>query len=220
MRIAVATLALLTAALASSAAGATDPRSETVRLRPADVALAKRAVLQQSDVGPDWIRVPGVKGESQFECDSFNPDFSAFTITGQAYASYRIESDAGGNQIDSTVAVFPSRAQAVGDFRLGAKPPLADCLAAEMRRTFRRYPAGIEGRLLSAKMVTAPKLGEHAAAYAMTAELKGNGVSLRVYVDVLVVQRGRSMAALVFTATGSRMPSREFYAAGVVGRLR
>jgi hypothetical protein len=205
--------------LAVSAAQAANPRAEQVRLRPADVRLAKQAVLQQADVGPDWSRVATQKrSEGQFACASFKPDFSAFTVTGQTSSSFR--STAPGAQIDSTVAVFRTKAQAVGDFRLGARPQLARCLAQELRSAFRRYPEGVEGKLLSSKMVPAPRLGERSAAYAITARLSGNGTSLPVFVDVIAVQRGRSIAALVFTGVGSRLPSRQYYAARVTDRLR
>ena len=218
MRIVAASLALVTL-LAVSAAQAADPRAEKVRLRPADVNLAKWAVLRQADVGPDWDRVATQKRKSgQFACASFKPDYSAFTVTGQAFASFR--SSPPGAHIDSTVAVFRTKAQAVGDFRLGAKPQLATCLAEELRRAFRQYPEGVEGRLLSSKMVPAPKLGERSAAYAITARLSGNGTSLPVFVDVIAVQRGRSIAALVFTGVGTVLPSRRYYAALVTDRLR
>jgi hypothetical protein len=219
MRIVAALLALVTV-LAASAAAAVNPRAEKVRLRPADVSLAKRAVLRQADVGPDWSRVATQKRKGgQFACASFKPDFSAFTVTGQASASFR-EASPPGAQIDSTVAVFRTKAQAVGDFRLGAKPQLARCLAEELRRAFQRYPDGVEGKLLSSRMIPAPKLGERSAAYAITARLSGNGNSLPVFVDVIAVQRGRSIAALVFTGVGSRLPSRQYYAASVSDRLR
>lgn len=217
MRIVVALLALV-AVFAASAAGATDPRSEKVRLRPADVALAKSAVLRQSDVGPDWQRVKTPKDDdSQFECPGFDPDFSRFTITGRAYASFREPS---GAQIDSTVAVFKTRAQAVGDFRLGAKPQYARCLAGKLRKAFRSYPAGVQGTVLSSSMVTAPILRERAVAYAVKARLTGPRGSLPLWVDLVAVQRGRSIAALFFTAVGSRLPSRQYFAAAVANRLR
>lgn len=219
MRTVAALLALVTI-VAASASAAVDPRAEQVRLRPADVSLAKRAMLTQDDVGPDWSRVPAQRRDGgQFACATFKPDFSAFTVTGQASASFR-EGSPPGAQIDSTVAVFRTKAQAVGDFRLGAKPQLARCLAEELRRAFRRYPEGVEGKLLSSQMVPAPKLGERSAAYAISARLSGNGNSLPVFVDVIAVQQGRSIAALVFTGLGSRLPSRQYYAASVTDRLR
>jgi hypothetical protein len=216
MRILAATLAIV-AISATAAAGGTDPRAEKIRLRPADVALAKLAVLQQSDVGPDWARVATQRRGAQFSCASFKPDFSAFTVTGQAWASFRL---AAGAQMDSAVAVFRTKAHAVGDFRLGARPELAACFARELRKAFRRYPEGVEGRLLSSKMVTAPKVGERSAAYAITARLSGNGTSLPVFVDVVAFQRGRSIGALVFTGVGSRLPSQRYFAAAVADRLR
>lgn len=218
MRAVAITLAL--AAVLAATAGATNPRAEKEQLRPADVALAKRAVLQQADVGPDWTRVKTPKeDDGQFACKSFNPDFSAFTVTGQAYASFQFSSSPGG-QIDSTVAVFLTKSQAAGDFRLGAKPQFAGCLADQVRRAFRSYPKSIQGRLVSSEMVRAPKLGDRAAAYAVKAELTGNGATIPVFVDVIAVQRGRSIAALVFTGLGSPMPSRQYFAAQVTQRMR
>ena len=216
MRVLAAILALA-AVLATAAAGGTDPRAEKIRLQPADVALAKRAVLRQSDVGPDWARIARHGGGGQFSCQSFKPDFSAFTVTGQAWASFRL---AAGAQMDSSVAVFRTNAHAVGDFRLGARPQLAACFAQELRKAFRRYPEGIEGRLLSSKMVNAPKLGERSAAYAITARLSGNGMSLPVFVDVVAFQRGRSIGAVVFTGVGSHVPSQRYFGAAVADRLR
>jgi hypothetical protein len=218
VRTIAATLTLL-AVVTTTAAVAANPRSETVRLRPADVALAKRAVLRQADVGPDWVRVATArKTDSQFACSSFRPDFSSFTVTGQASATFR--SSPPGAQMDSTVAVFQTRAQAAGDFRRGAKPQLAACLADQVRRAFRSYPKGVRGRLLSSKMVKAPAVGELSAAYAIAAELTGNGNSIPVFVDVIAMQQGRSIAALVFTGVGSRLPSKRYYAASVSDRLR
>jgi hypothetical protein len=212
------TLALSLVLLA--AANAASPRAEKEQLRPADISLAKRAALRQADVGPDWtrVKVPTEK-DSQFACESFSPDFSAFTVTGKASASFQFTSPPGA-QIDSKIAVFSTKAQAAGDFRLGAKPQLAGCLADQVRRAFRAYPKGIRGRLLSSRMVRAPRLGERAAAYAIKAELTGNGATLPVFVDVIAVQRGRSIAALIFTGLGSPMPSRQYFAAQVAGRMR
>ena len=206
----------LVAVFAAAAAGATDPRAERVQLRPGDVALAKRAVLQQDDVGPDWDRVATRRKDGGLGCASFKPDYSSFTITGQGFASFQQS----GAQIDSTVAVFKTRAQAAADFRLGAKPQLANCLADRLRQSFRRYPPDVKGTLLSSKMVPAPRLGERAAAYAITARLRGNGTSLPVFVDVVAIQRDRSIATLVFTSLRSRLPSQTYFASAVTNRLR
>ena len=216
MRIVAVALAL-TAVFVGAAAGASDPRSEKIRLRPADVALAKSAVLRQDDVGPDWVRkATRMTNGGQFQCARFKPDYSSFTITGQARASFQQD----GAQMDSTVAVFKTRAQAVADFRLGARPQLAGCLASQLRKAFRAYPASFRGTVLSSKMVPAPRLGERSAAYVIKARLSGNGTAMPVWVDVIAVQRGRSIAALVFTALYSRLPSRQYYASAVTNRLR
>jgi hypothetical protein len=219
VRILAVTLALITV-IGAAAAQAADPRAEKVRLRPADVALAKRAVLTQDDVGPDWARFTAPKTkDGQFACSTFRPDFSAFTVTGEATSSYQITSQPSA-QIDSSVAVFLTKSQAARDFRLGAKPGLAGCLADQVRRAFRGYPKSVRGKVISSKMVAAPKVGELSAAYALTASLTGNGVSIPVFVDVIATQRGRSIAVLIFTGLSRHVPSRPYYAGLVVDRLR
>src|SRR2546430_7812238 len=113
-------LLLLTAAAAQAAA---DPHAERVRLTPADTALARRTVLQRGDVVADWkaMSIPRIPG-GRLPCPDFNPDFSAFTVTGKAATAF---SHPTGGSIISTIEVYASRADAVGDFQVGAQPGVA-----------------------------------------------------------------------------------------------
>jgi hypothetical protein len=77
--VAPAVLVLGTAA----ALAASDPHKERERLRPADMALARRATIKAADLVSGWKRMP-VGSDDDSKCPGFDPDFSAFTITGKA----------------------------------------------------------------------------------------------------------------------------------------
>ena len=113
---AVASIALLlaTALIAVSAADAKprNPRLEKLALNPADMALAKKAVVQRSDLVAGW------KGGAMTPDGSAPPDckwmdYSAYTMTGRSDVRFT----QGYSLISASVQVFPNRAQALGDFK-------------------------------------------------------------------------------------------------------
>src|SRR5437899_3434608 len=126
---------------------ARDPHAEKRQHTSAGMALARRVLLRQDDVGPDWTRVAVPKTNSTLDCPGFNPDFSRFTITGESKVLYTYRSL---DQILSTSEVYPSRAEAVGDFRLGAQPGLAGCLRHVLVRTLSASAAKLKIRAASA----------------------------------------------------------------------
>lgn len=209
---AVVLLALVPAALAG-----TDPRAEQLRLTAADNALARRATVQAGDLSAGWRRVPAGADESEVPtCPGYAPDFSRFVITGKSRSAFQ---SGVGASIVSSVEVYRSRRDAVGDFRLGTQPAVARCLKHLLDKAF----AGVESmdaEVISSRRIPAPKLGERAAAYRLVAELTANGVSVKVYIDVLVFQRGRSIAALFFTGAFEPVGGRTAVARAVAARLR
>jgi hypothetical protein len=215
----LALLVLPVAALAAAAVAlASGPHSEKRRHVRADMALARRILLHQADVGPDWVRVGSVPTSgSSLSCPGFDPDFSRFTITGESSAVYEYKS------VDSIVAsaeVYPSRAQAAGDFALGARPQFAACLRHVLLRSFASLGGAVKVSGVSAREVSAPRLGEQSAAYRLVAKLAAGGVVFHAYIDVAAFQRGRSQAALVFTGLDSPIPSQLSYARAMATRMR
>jgi hypothetical protein len=203
---------------AAAVALAADPHAEKRHHVRADMALARRILLKQADVGPDWVRVGSVpKTSSSLSCPGFDPDFSRFSITGESSAAYEYRS------LDSILAsaeVYPSRAQAAGDFKLGAKSQFAACLRRVLLRSFASLGSAVKVSGMSARQVSAPKLGERSTAYRLVARLSASGLTLRVYLDILVLQRGRSEAFLAFTGVDSPIPSQLSYARAVAARMR
>jgi hypothetical protein len=208
--------ALLLALALVGAAFARDPRAEQVRLKPADVALAKRIAVNTADLGAGWRKQPVPSGEnSKMKCPEVDPDFSRFTITGKASRAFVQGTSA---QAISSVEVYESHSDAVGDFRLGAKPQLAKCLRREIEREL--STSGLPMRVASARVVPAPRVGENRIAYRIVAVVDTGAAKANVYADVIAFQRGRSTAVISFTAPFKPYPREAKVAAAVASRMR
>ncbi len=216
-RFAVAVVLCALALLLAAAASGRDPRLEKLQLRAADVALAKRSTLRQQDAGASWrpIRIPTSSGE-RLVCPGFNPDFSRFTISGKASSGF---TRTGGASILSSVEVYESRADAIGDFRVGAKPIVANCLKRSLERQL-KSSALVEVSVPFARVVAAPPVGDRRIASRIVARLEAASTQLDVYLDVIVVQRGRSIAALFFTGLKQSLPGQAQIASSVAARMR
>lgn len=209
-------LVLTVLATAAVAFGARDPRREQVRLTAADNALAKRALVKSGDVGAGWKRtaVDGDEDEPT-RCAGYDPDFSALTITGKARIAFV---QATGSSIVSTVDVLKTRAQAASDFRLGATPAFAGCFGKLLGREFAR--GGVRVKIVSARMMSAPRVGEQSAAFRVVARLQSGGSPISLTMDLLAIQRGRSLAALFFTGVGKPLSRQLELARTVSSRMR
>lgn len=205
-----ASLGVSAAALASG-----DPRDEKERLTAADNALARRTVVTARDLGSSWRPAPTSSSDERIQCPGFNPDYSAFTITGKAQSAFVQGS---GASVVSAVEVYATRAQAAGDFRVGAKPALARCYGRSLARELGR--AGFTTNVVSARMVAAPRVGELRAAWRIVLTASVGVTRTWIHVDVVGAQRGRSIAALVFTGIGEPLAGQAALARRVAARMR
>lgn len=209
-------IALLLASLVAAAAAlGRDPRQEQVRLNAADNALARKIALKQSEVGATWRKTSLPDSDEQLQCPGFNPDLSRFTITGKARSAF---TQASGSSIVSAIEVFKSRAHAAGDFSAAATPAVARCLKVALEREF--GAGAFPVRVRSARVVAAPRVGDRRIAYRIIAALTAGGTALNIYFDVVVVQKGRSIAALFFTAPMRPVARQSRLAAAVASRMR
>ena len=201
---------------APAAVAATNPREERERLTGAGNTLARQTVLRASDLGGGWQpqRLGPMDGASA-RCPGYDPDFSRFTIVGKARSAF---TNGAGGQIISSVEVFETAAQAAGDFGLGARPAVARCLGHMLQREIRA--AGVDARVASSRMVAAPRVGDRAAAFRLVTTMRLEARSLRLYSDVIVFQRGRSIAALNFTGALRPLERRAAFAHLIAARMR
>lgn len=203
----------------ATAGAARDPRLEKLALRPADMRLAQQAAVQRSDLGVGWTRTHSPASEQRpLGCPGYRPDFSKFTISGQADSVFT--SRGGAASVVSHVEVYATKADARGDFALSTQPPVARCLGVMLRQDAASDAGGFTFKLLSSRRVVAPRLGERAAAYRIVSELSKGGTSLRIYVDVVVVLRGRSIGGVFFTGALKPLAGQQNVAARMAARLR
>jgi len=203
----------------ATASAARDPRLEKLALQPSDVRLAKSGAVQLSDLGAGWKRLrPSPSREQAPACPGYRPDFSGFTITGQATSEF--SSRAGAASIVSHVEVYATRADARGDFSLSTLPPVARCLGIMFRREAAKGLSGFTLKVLGSRRVAAPRLGERSAAYRIVIELAKDGTSVKVYIDAAVVLRGRSIGAVFFTGGLEPVAGQRRTMARMAARLR
>jgi hypothetical protein len=206
---------LLLSLFVVATAAARDPRLEQVRLNAADNALAKRIALTPRDVGVGWRSTTVPDSDDQLNCPGWSPNLSRFTITGKATRAYTQPT---GASIVSAVEVYESKADAAGDFKAAATPAVARCLKLALEREFGN--GAVPVRVRSAKVVPAPRVGDRRIAYRVIASLNAGGTLLNVYFDVIVVQKGRSIVALFFTAPMKPLARQSRLAATVASRMR
>jgi hypothetical protein len=186
---------LVAGLLLAAVAQAGKPRLEQKRLRPVDVALAKRTTVRAADLGRGWVRrPPGPASNELPPCPGVDMDFSRFTITGTARSSFELQ----GASIDSYVEVYESRADAAGDFRKATTPPVLRCLGRWLREELAKEMPG--ARLVTARLVSRPRLGERGVLYRVVTSVPTNGRRVAVYLDLLAFQRGRTAVTIGFTS--------------------
>jgi hypothetical protein len=215
----LATLAATSLALlaAAGALAAGDPRDEQERLNPADTRRARAMLVRLSDLGAGWRGAPVPDDDDDLSCPGFDPDFSMFTLTGKADAAFAHPS---GASVIAFAEIYATRAQAVGDYRKGAKPAIARCLRWAFEREAKAKPQpGVTMRVLSSRMLASPRLGERSASFRMVVRASAGGRSFRMYVDVLVFQQGRAIGALMATTAFEPLAGRRTLAARMLARV-
>ena len=205
--------AVLVFGLAFAASAAAGPRDEKKHLTRADTALARHALLRPSDVGLDWTAV-NVPLSSSPRCAGYNPDFSRFTMTGRASSGFM---NGGGSAIASGVEVYPSRAQASGDWAEGVRPGFLSCFASKLVRQFAK--SGLAVSVASKRSSRSPQLGMRSLAWHIVFRLSVQGRSVHYYVDLYGFQVNRELGSVSFQSLGKPIARQAALARLVASRL-
>ena len=195
----VAALACSFAATALAAAGNPEKRA----IRPADQAWAKRVNLTYRDVPGDFTQQgrPSNRSNGGFTCGSFAPDLSSFTITGQATSPAFVRGD--GTTLFSAAEVFRSVGDERGDWSRSARREALPCVARQLER---QTSGTLQLRVTSSKLRRAPRVGDRSISFRIVAVTNAAGVPVKVWFDIIAVERGRADATLAMI-TVRRAPS-------------
>jgi hypothetical protein len=212
-------LPLLAAIVAGPAAAVVggNPRDEKVRLNGADNSLARRAVVRQGDLAAGWTVVPTTgSADHSVRCTGYDPDFSAFTVTGKGRSAFFKVSQ--GATIASSVQVFATARQASADFKVGTGRALLNCIGAQFLQQLRG--AGVSTVWLASKrMSSTPRIGGQSTTYLLVFRITAGRATFDYHVDLLTFQVGRAIGGIAFSAIDSSIEDQTGIARRVAARL-
>lgn len=151
-------------------------------------------MLHGADLGTGWATRTVQPDTAAPDCAWQN--YSKFTITGRA----QTRSTKSGASVTSRVEIYRSRADALGDFAVDARPGTAACEGAALVQAW--STRGIPTKLLSARPLPAPKLGQRSLAFRIVLGVTRSGHQLRIYIDLIGFVRDRTVASVVVLAPG------------------
>jgi hypothetical protein len=212
-------LSLVLLVLPSFALAARDPHAETEHLNRADMARAKQAAVRKTDLSTGWrLTHSGPPAPGGDQCAGYDPDLSAFIVTGKHETV--LEQAASGAGVQSDVFVFRNVRDASRDFKASATRGFLTCLKSVLLKGFRQEH--LQAKISSSRMSTTPRVGTQSVFYRVVATISpGNGLpNFPMYADVVAFRQGRSQALLMFTAPLVRGRGQVTLARSVARRMR
>ena len=201
--------------LAGVASAARDPRLEQLALRPADMSLARSAIIRAGDLGAGW-RPRTTPAEDASPPDCKGTDYSPFTITGQAQTQF----DHAGGSVLSRVEIYRSHRHALGDFAVDDRPGSAACEGNALRRDIARSARGVTVKLLSAKRLKRPAVGQRSLAYRFVVGISGTRTNVKLYVDLVGFVRDRAIGSVLVVAPAAPLAGATTLAQTIESRLQ
>jgi hypothetical protein len=184
-----------TAAIAPALALAALADKEQVHLTASGQAAARSAVLRKADLGPSGSWTGGsVKPDlsSSLPCSTFQPKQSDLVLNGAARTHWTQP----GLSIDSEAQVLQTAHMVTLDWqRTVLAPQLLPCLRSGLGKS-----VGTSARVVSVRRIAFPHVATYANAIRVLVDVPTTSAKVRVFVDVVVVGRGRTEITLTTTA--------------------
>ena len=214
---------VLLLAIPVAAAATAEFKPEQQQLKPADVKLAKKIALRRADLGASWRAVPGGTDTSDDSdlagCPEFDVDLSSFTITGRAASGFQ---NARGSTVFSSVEVFASKAQAVGDFTaVTSHPAFLGCVRSLFEQGAQSEPQpGLTFEVGDAQPLNVGRVGQQVFAFRIPVEARVDGrVPVDLFFDTIYLQKGRTTASVMFITALSPYPAEAKLARKLAARI-
>jgi hypothetical protein len=195
MRLGAVLVAALVAAAVATAASPRDPKKVII---PAVQAKAKAINVQAGDLPKalGFKAKPASPDTGNPRCSYYNPDQSDLTENGDAKSpEFTLAS---GPFISSSASIFKTAVQGRTAYTRVVQPKLPNCLA----EIFRKGAAPTKVTIVSAKEVSFPKLAERSNAYRIVASFKSGSKRIPVYLDIVVMNRGKVDVVIFFAGIG------------------
>jgi len=179
-------------------AAAANPHLPKKVIIPAVQAKAKAINVRISDLPPgDWTAKPAAPDTGTPHCSYYNPDQSDLTENGNANSKELTAPTA--SFVSSSTSIFKTAAQGRTAYKRVVQPKLPKCLgeifAKGAAKTFKVTN-------LSAVARPFPKLAERSNAYRISADFTSASGAISVYLDVVVMNRGKVDTVVFFAGIG------------------
>lgn len=217
--LAAALLAAVLLALVVSAATAASPTpsgSTPSGSSSAGQAIAGAALLRRADFGRGWReQAPAPAKVPSLTCPQFSPHVSGVTQAGAA-ASPTFEASSYGPFVSEIAHAYATTSEATALWRAVARPGLVVCAADSLRRGATQ---GVRFTVTGKGPLRLPGLPAPATAYRVTGTATLSYQTIDVYLDMLVVGRGKTIAGILLSSFEQPPPRRlEVRLAGTVAR--
>jgi hypothetical protein len=182
----------------ATAALATGPRDPKKVIIPAVQARAKAINVRLADLPKaGWKAKPSGPDTGNPRCSYYNPDQSDLTENGSADSpEFTLPS---GSFVSSSTSIFKTAAQGRTAYARVVQPKLPKCLAEIFRKGTNQAQ---NVAIVSAGTKPFTKLAERSIAYAIVADFKTSSAKVRVYLDVVLMNRGKVDTVVFFAGIG------------------
>jgi hypothetical protein len=178
-------------ALAASAAGA----AARSTLTAADTALARSALLVGADVGPGWSSQPAPAKVPPLTCTAFTPSLNGVVETGAA-ASRTFAQSSSGPFASSVAYVYKTAGQAAEVWHRAVTHRLLTCVADSL---VGGSGHGVKFTVDRKHTMSLPPIAAGVRGYRVIGTASSSNQQVGVYLDVIVLERGRMLAALSYS---------------------
>jgi hypothetical protein len=191
-------IALATAVTASGG----DRGREKIRFNAADQAAARAAVIRRADLGsasgwkggatkPDLTPAP--------TCPNYHPKQSDLVLTGAAETHWTHA----GADFDSEAQVLQTARMVQLDWQRSIQVPgFVPCFRRQLVKAL-----GSKATLVSFKRIAFPHIARYAGAFRLLADVRSQGQTVRVMIELIVVGRGRTEITLTASAPAAARSS-------------
>jgi hypothetical protein len=179
-------------ALALAGASASTATALTRHHSAAGDTLAGQLLLRRSDFGSGWSTSPAPRTVPALVCPRFSPATPHVTEVGAA-ASPTFKAGSTGPFVSQSAYEYETGAQRAAFWGRVARPALLRCVADSLTHG---SSSGVRFTVTGKRLLALPTLSSRAIGYRVSGTGNTGGESINVYLDLIVLGRGRSVTAI------------------------
>jgi hypothetical protein len=160
-------------------------------------ALARQVLLRRADLGSGWtVQAPAPKKPPALTCGSFDPALPAITQQG-AGATATFQQSSNGPFVGQNAYAFASASQRQEFWHGVVRPQLVRCAAESLTRG---AAEGVSFKVTRKQPLPLPQLRVPARGYRVSGTANAPDQSVDVYLDMVVLGRGKLVTELSFSS--------------------